>query len=267
MAERRILNTDDLTDVNADVSVLEQGRINKIYEANYTSVTYLPGFFKFDDGSGAAALPLSITKNISGPWVAGTTQPGYDVAGNPGIGIYVYVFGIYNPTSKVTDVLLSSSLTSPTMPAGFTKKGRIDVLHINTPAGTEHGIRQTGKWYWRDVPLNAYNGTVVGMTVTPPYYLPLNIPGLIRPVAIIDVIGDRGLVDYELYFSDASATVSTHANFKVTGSAPDNESNNVRFFIPIASDAGIIRIDVISGGSSNGNLQIWDVGWIDHKLQ
>ena len=264
MGEKRILNSDDLTVINQDINSLTKSKITKAnLGVNTTTTTYNPGFFRFDDGSGTARLASQITKNIQGPWVQGNNQHGYDVAGTPPLSTFVYVFTIYNPTTDVTDVLLSSSLTSPVMPSGFTKKGRIDILRMDiTTPGVQDIIRQHGNWYWRDGVAGVYSSSVASLTT----YQIVHVPALVRPTAIIDVHGKKGSLDYELFFTHSGSTDTlVVGNFAVTGTSAE-DSNNVRFFIPIDSDAGTIKIDKITGGGSTGVLYIFGIGWIDHGL-
>jgi hypothetical protein len=57
---------------------------------------------------------------------------------------YWFVFVIRNPTTGACDVLFSLSLTSPTMPSGFTQKRRIGTIYRVT--GTIYGFQQYGDW-------------------------------------------------------------------------------------------------------------------------
>ena len=75
-----------------------------------------------DDGTTVMTL-AAITKRLDANWAVGTNQGGLDT-GAIADGTY-HIWVINRPDTNVTDVLFSTSATSPTMPANYTKKKRI----------------------------------------------------------------------------------------------------------------------------------------------
>lgn len=68
-------------------------------------------------------LTSGLTKQLDALWAAGTNQGGRDT-GSVANATY-HVFAIKNPSTGVVDVLFSQSVTSPTLPSGFTAFRRI----------------------------------------------------------------------------------------------------------------------------------------------
>ena len=89
-------------------------------------IDFAAGNFTFDDGSGQA-IATALTKQIDAAWVAGDNAGGLDT-GSVAIDTTYYCFVIWNPTTSTADFLFSTSVSSPTMPSGYTKKKRIASL-------------------------------------------------------------------------------------------------------------------------------------------
>lgn len=75
-----------------------------------------------DDGTTVMTL-TAITKRLDAAWAVGTNQGGLDTGSIANTTYHVWV--INRPDTNVTDVLFSTSATSPTMPTNYTKKKRI----------------------------------------------------------------------------------------------------------------------------------------------
>jgi hypothetical protein len=85
-------------------------------------------------------LNSGLTKRLDANWAAGTNQGMLDT-GAVGNNTY-HIFAIFNPSSGAVDILASLSATSPTMPAGYTKK-RI-IWSIIRSGGTILAFTQIG---------------------------------------------------------------------------------------------------------------------------
>lgn len=83
-------------------------------------IDFTAGNFQFDDGTGQASIS-ALTKQLDGAWVAGNNQGGID-SGAVAVDTTYHCFAIYNPASGVSDFLYSTSLASPILPSGYTKK-------------------------------------------------------------------------------------------------------------------------------------------------
>jgi|GEM_PF-2305595 len=89
---------------------------------------------------------LALTKRLDALWVEGSGQGGRDtgVIGDGGW----FVFAIYNPTTRVSDVLFSQNLPSPILPSGFTAKRRIGWFYRDvTNFGGIKAFRQFGDYF------------------------------------------------------------------------------------------------------------------------
>ena len=93
---------------------------NNVSDAN-NDIDYSAGVFTFSDGSGQA-LATAMTKRSDSTWAAGTNQGGLDT-GVKTINTWYYNYAIYNPTTKVSDFIISANNTTPdlTLAVGYTK--------------------------------------------------------------------------------------------------------------------------------------------------
>jgi hypothetical protein len=92
-------------------------------------IDFTVGRFTFDDGTGQA-ISNSYTKQLDATFVAGNNQGMLDT-GTKAIDTWYHCFAIYNPTNGLRDYLASTSATSPTLPAGYTKKRRIGAIRTD----------------------------------------------------------------------------------------------------------------------------------------
>lgn len=111
-----------------------------------SAISVTAGTFSFSDGTGQAVNSYSGTKTMSS-WVAGSANGGLDI-GSAANSTWYYVYAIYNPTSGLTDYLISASPTSPTMPFGYTKYKRMrGFFKTNGSAAIiTYNMSQTGIW-------------------------------------------------------------------------------------------------------------------------
>lgn len=100
-------------------------------------IDFTAGNFNFDDGSGQA-VATALTKQIDAAWVEGDNAGGLDT-GSVAVDSTYHIFAIYNPTTSTADLLFSSSLSSPTLPSGYTKKKRIASLLTDGSANIRNG--------------------------------------------------------------------------------------------------------------------------------
>ena len=101
-------------------------------------IDFTAGTFQFDDGTGQAVVS-ALTKQIDAVWVAGDGVGGLDT-GTVAIDSTYHLFAIHNPTTDVSDFLFSTSVSSPTMPSGYTKKKRIASLLTEGSANIRNGV-------------------------------------------------------------------------------------------------------------------------------
>lgn len=88
---------------------------------NANDITINLGSFRSDDGTTDIVLGSAITKESDSVWAEGTNQGGIDT-GSKAVNQVWAIYAIKNVTTGTVDVLFSLNFTSPTMPAGYTKK-------------------------------------------------------------------------------------------------------------------------------------------------
>jgi len=103
-------------------------------------IDFTAGNFNFDDGSGQA-VATALTKQIDAAWVAGDNAGGLDT-GTVAADTTYYCFVIWNPTTSTADFLFSTSVSSPTLPSGYTKKKRVG--QILTDASSNISLNMIG---------------------------------------------------------------------------------------------------------------------------
>ncbi|WP_291295806.1 hypothetical protein [Elioraea sp.] len=82
------------------------------------------GAARSSDDTTDILLAAPITKRLDAAWAVGTNQGGLDTGSKANSSFY-YAHAIRNVGAGVTDVLLSLSEASPTLPAGYTKSRRL----------------------------------------------------------------------------------------------------------------------------------------------
>ena len=95
---------------------------NNVADAN-NDIDFTAADFYFDDDTGRVKS-LALIKRLDATFIAGTNQGGLDT-GSKAIDTWYHCFAIYNPGINLSDYLFSTSVSSPTLPAGYTKKKRV----------------------------------------------------------------------------------------------------------------------------------------------
>ena len=101
------------------------------------------------DSTFALKLELSsaITKQIDAAWAVGDDQGGLDT-GSVAADTWYYIWIIYRSDTQVTDVLFSTSATSPTMPANYDYKRRIRGAVLTNGSANILGFYQKDDHFW-----------------------------------------------------------------------------------------------------------------------
>ena len=82
-----------------------------------------------------------MTKRIDENWAEGDNAGGLDT-GTVAADTTYYCFAIYNPATQTSDFLFSTSLSSPILPSGYTKKERVG--QILTDASSNISLNMIG---------------------------------------------------------------------------------------------------------------------------
>jgi hypothetical protein len=133
----------DATNVSQGITLLRKPitLANNSGDPN-NDIDFSAGNFVFDDFSGEANLPSLLTKRLDAPWAEGDGQGGLDT-GTKANDTWYHCFAIYNPTTGTSDGLFSTSVSSPTMPSGYTKKRLIESVQTDG-SGNIRGFTMTG---------------------------------------------------------------------------------------------------------------------------
>lgn len=111
----------------------------------------------------------ALTKRLDASWVAGNNNGGLD-AGSKANSTWYYLHAIYNPTTLVSDYLLSASATSPTLPSGFTHRRRVGAV-LTDSGGSIRAFTQVGNrvlWSTAITDFNASTRAASALTVSVP---------------------------------------------------------------------------------------------------
>lgn len=231
---------------------------NNIVDAN-NDIDFAAGVMQFDDGSGQAAT-TAITKQLDANFVAGTNQGGLDT-GTKAADTTYHCFAIYNPATGATDALFSTSLTSPALPSGFTKKKHIASIVTNGSSNIYQGtftFDEAGNYCFELLEnLLDYSGSA-STTAT---LHPLTVPTGIQVFANIEYYADPvGGIYYTGLITSPSKTdvAPTGNNFNVSVEF-SGEARAMRGFKLLTDTSGQIRSRW--SGSTDIDEKIFTSGW------
>ena len=128
-------------------------------------IDFTAGNFQFADGSGQAVLS-AMTKRLDASWTAGTNQGGL-FSGTKANNTWYHLYAIENLTSGVVDAGYDISPTTPSLPAGYTKRSKA-LFAVKTDS---NGNILRGTWlndrsfYFKDDILEEQNGITTGSLV------------------------------------------------------------------------------------------------------
>lgn len=103
-------------------------------------VSISAAYMRDDNNTYNILLPSGISKNLQAGWSEGTGNGGMDTGTFEYNRLY-YIFGIYNPTTFVSDAIFSLSKTSPNLPSGYTSKRIIGGIVIQYNGSTS-GVKK-----------------------------------------------------------------------------------------------------------------------------
>lgn len=225
-------------------------------------IDFTAGNFNFDDGTGQASVS-ALTKQIDANWVAGTNAGGLDT-GAVAIDTTYHCFAIYNPTTKVSDFLFSTSLSSPTFPSGFTKKRKIASFITDGSAN----IRPGSYIFNPDGSYRFYYSTVIsdfnGNTPTVLTDLALSIPPNSISIIRLHFISQDAAVSSLVLKDKVSGQEFTAVESRDINAINNNSEipSNVHLEIQVDSSSNIQH-----KGSAVSDVSILDIrGFIDNNL-
>ena len=189
----------------------------------------------------------AMTKRLDAAWVAGTNQGGRDTGAIADA--WWHVFAIWNPTTGVGDVLFSQSLTSPTLPSGFTAKRRIGSVyrHLATHGGIRSFVQRGDYFIW---PILIFEANAVGIAFNGSFTPTMAVPPGLKIQFVVNYTGFTNTAPGAATVRDPDLT----SNFNVIATAVtnvavcgqltlwSNASSQILFFFSTGSGSFVITL-------------------------
>ena len=156
-------------------------------------------------------LTSEITKQIDAVWASGDDAGGLDT-GTVTTSTTYHVFVIANPTSGAVDVLFSTSLASPTMPSGYTKKRRVGSVVTDSSSNILPFVQHGDLFYWDSPQYSIYSSTGTATTRTHV----LDVPTGIRLECVVNLFVDNASQIYAFPTDVTATTPSSTASPLIT---------------------------------------------------
>ncbi len=212
-----------------------------------------------DDLSTIITLNSALTKRLDATFTAGNGGGGLDT-GTKAANTTYHVFLIYNPTTLAVDVIFSTSLSSPVMPSGFTKKRYLMSL-ITTAASAWRTFKQRGdevRYQSQAVDINT------SITNTPNLNtLPVPVGKKIEAIFTIEAARTNANAYIHAYDPDDTITLPPVYNIGVTGGGGYSGLLSIEKYVMTNTAA---QISTYASTSSTG-LRISTMGYkIDREL-
>ena len=223
-------------------------------------IDFSAGVINFDDGTGQA-VATALTKKLDASWVAGTNQGGLDTGSVVADTTY-HCFAIYNPTTQSSDFLFSASLSSPTLPSGYTKKKRIASIITNGSSNIIGFIQNGKKFKLKSVIEELLMTSSIPTSLTD---LSLTTPDGIITEAMMSCIIATDNATYQnptVFAKDKNLTTEVVVNANGRGS--DFTGRGVNWF-NIDTDTSS-TIQYRSDDSDGWALRLRLLGWIDYQI-
>ena len=225
-----------------------------------TVIDFSAGTFIFSDYSGSAYLN-AISKSVS-TWAVGTGNGGLDT-GTIANSSFYYCYGIYNPSTLISDVIFSVDATSPALPSGYTKYKKIGFFLTTGSAAIRQfytvGNRTMYKTMIGDYSLASLPATRTLQTLT----APANVP------VIMDIQVYHGNVTVDTYYALITETDYTDdspsvSNFTAKISTPGGGQQDNTIEIIRTTDSN--RQIALRSSDANLYLSINTIGFINDVL-
>ena len=124
------------------------------------TLTIASGVATSDDFTTTMTLGSTYTKTFSN-WSVGSGTGGLDT-GSIANNTWYHVFEINRPDTGVTDILLSTSATTPTLPTNYTKQRRIGSIKTDGTPNIITFFQNGDDFLWSTMPALDYNATNPG---------------------------------------------------------------------------------------------------------
>ncbi|MBS0219133.1 MAG: hypothetical protein JSR91_00175 [Proteobacteria bacterium] len=214
------------------------------------------------DDTNAVTMNLAAMSKNTNSWAAGAGNGALDT-GTVAINTWYHVFVIQRSDTGGSDVLISTSVSSPALPTNYTYKRRIGSMKTDGSGNWMAFVQDGDLFQWNnfvsDVSSNAPGTTAVTRTLSVP-------PGVNVLAGFIWSLTNLSTSNgCRAYFSDLATADATGSETADVASA----SGNVfiargRLFIRTNMSSQIRSL--VSGlGDSNVTLAMTTIGWIDRR--
>lgn len=105
-------------------------------------------------------LPALMTKQVNALWSAGNNGGGWDFAPGAVPSGFHWIHAIWNPSTETADILFSSSVNSPVMPSGFTRRRLIGGFAFG--GASVFPFINEGEWHYYKTRFTSASGLSIG---------------------------------------------------------------------------------------------------------
>jgi hypothetical protein len=195
-----------------------------------------------------------ITKRLDANWAVGSNQGGLDT-GTEANSTWYHVFVIRRPDTGGTDVLFSTSATSPTMPTSYTEKRRIGAIYNNS-SGNIDAFTQFGDIFDWTTPITDATNPSTGL-------LTIRVPSGVSVAARVHgEIAGLGSGEYNTVTLRGANQQNTTAQWhKFFAQSPDA----LVMYYPALLVTNTSSQIYINKETSYGTVTISTGGWIDNR--
>jgi hypothetical protein len=207
-------------------------------------------------------MPLTVagfTKNCNTAWAVGSGNGALDTGSALAASAWYHVFEIARTDTGAVDVLISQSVSAPTLPTNYTKKRRIGTIATDGSAHILPFIQFGDQFLWTTV-INNYANVAVSTTQS---QLALSVPPGIKVIAIFGAWFYPNANSTVLFQSpDVTSGLGTgSANISISGTSAGPAQG---FECQVRTNTSQ-QINMVALVTTTNGLYIHTRGWVDHR--
>lgn len=216
------------------------------------------------DSDDVAATMMSLSafvKNANAAWAVGSGNGCLDSGSALAASTWYHLFVIARTDTGIVDELCSTSATSPTLPAGYSKKRRIGSFKTD---GSTHilGFSQVGDKFMWATPVQDVNLTIPD---TDGHLVSLSVPsGVICDALLTGHYATSGSGSPILYLSSPQQTDLPAGGAGGGYTAQINGTNLTSFQVAITTNTSQ-QVRYRAQDATSTTLLMWTNGWIDTR--
>ena len=259
------LDGSDLTNLGSSAASVPPQHLSGLILSYSLVTTFGVSAGKCRDSTDSTTMSLATayTKTLSG-WAVGTGNGSLQSGLSLLPSTWYHAHAIYNPESSLTDIMISTSPTGPTLPPGYTTFRRLGSILTTGGSQITDFSQKTNQFLWKDPPLDI-EATGVGTTAA---NRTLTVPLGIKVQAIMNVTFANPDGASSLYLSspdvDDEAAVGSGAGPLATVVA--DTTNSKRFSGGVVTIRTNTSRQIRSRASlANSSLDISVLGWLDDR--